>query len=110
MAWHLEDTNLLFSGLCCGILESLSRGDIKSSFPDLAEVLEEKGLKKMTRAFLRGAQWPYLGIYLSPRPLGVQEVSSENELLNYEKEFPNCPGCLQNLGLSKYLEKVLLFL
>lgn len=55
---------------------------LQSSFPDLPKGLEEKGLKKMARAFLRGAQWPCPGICLSPAPSGVQEVSSENELLN----------------------------
>lgn len=48
---------------------------------------------------------------LSPGPTGTQEVgfvSSENELLNYERNFPNCPDFPYDLGLSKYLGKVLL--
>lgn len=82
---------------------------LHSSFRDLSEVLEEK----VADAFPRGAQWPYSGICFSLGPSGPQgmgPVSSENELLICERKFPNPPGFLHDLDLSKYLENVLLCL
>lgn len=72
---------------------------------------EEKRLEKTAGAFPRGAQQPCPAVYLSPGPSGTQEVSfvsSENELLNYERNFPNFPDFLHDFGLSSYLGKVLL--
>lgn len=96
----------LTPGLCCGTLAPLSKGDKHFSHLFQMWLEEEKRLEKTASAFLRGARWPCPAICLSPGSTGNQEVGSvslENELLSYERKYPNCPGFLSDLDLSKYL-------